>query len=81
MFLSGGLHLEKQRRIMEGIERVVKRVGFDPYLATREQTLAGLYENVFRRLLEADRADAKLSGLARLTRIWPSMRFRRTSAS
>ncbi|MFZ3355734.1 MAG: hypothetical protein WA549_03115 [Thermoplasmata archaeon] len=36
------------------VERAVRKLGFDPYLATREQTLAGLNENMLRRLEESE---------------------------
>jgi hypothetical protein len=36
------------------VERAVRKLGFDPYLATREQTLAGLNENLLRRLEECE---------------------------
>lgn len=54
VFLSGGLWKGAERRTMVAVERAVRKLGFDPYLATREQTLAGLNENVLRRLEESE---------------------------
>ena len=54
VFLSGGLWRGSERRTKIAVERAVRKLGFEPYLATREQTLAGLNENVLRRLEESE---------------------------
>ncbi len=50
VFISCGQHSPSERRAAGNIAGMLTELGFDPYVATQEQTLKGLRENIFRNL-------------------------------
>jgi hypothetical protein len=44
----------EEMELASNIAQMLESLGYDPYVAAKEQTLAGLKENIFRRLEESE---------------------------